>query len=417
MCSTDKGTTRKYRKSLKRLGASFPCKGVFHLTRNGNVVEPADSMMTDEVVFGPAPSSPQEETPNHGDLQSVQGIATIVSEPTPELITVTPHPNEATTSNGPPDAQIVDGITVHLAPSPDTQPEQKGPAVTSETLPPEFREIEGKINVLLRERGFGERIQHADWTGWPRKSEFWRRLSFYGELWCQTYQRDSIAFGVDANLLRAAVAWALSQNGSLDEFLELARNNPDFPDTIQQIQTTFHKKGRDYWGVQLGPACGIMEIRAVIAELVNAFVIYMEGGKPWSPIRHGGGKKAEPGVLWKQTVRMPDADAAPHHGFTLLEQKITRLLQRHGYKHEPILGSHSWVDNSKTRFFKLCFYGDWEWRFGVRGELLQANARVRALFFDHRFHVPPDTGAVFHGFLVFDTEESWQRVRDVIACL
>ena len=41
MCKTDKGRTREYRKALKRLGAPLPLTGVFHLVRNGNVVDPA----------------------------------------------------------------------------------------------------------------------------------------------------------------------------------------------------------------------------------------------------------------------------------------------------------------------------------------------------------------------------------------
>jgi large subunit ribosomal protein L31 len=283
-----------------------------------------------------------------------------------------------------------------------------------------FEEFDAQISGWLHERGFGVRHASPDYTCWLGTSAFWERS---GEaLWCLTLVARDIMFGVYAELLREAVSQALGGDGRLDDFVKLAQQNPDFPSSIHLIQKTFEKDHREYWGVEIGPGCEALEVRALIAELVNAFRIRMTspGTPPWTGT--GKGSSPEPDVLFDKTEPMPDPLASPHHGFiTTLADFVNDRLKPRGYQRKTHTGSYSWEgpvgDAGSAVGWKLCYHGRHDWRFGVRSEIVKAKPSLQRQVYDFRFHVPPDKNAIFHGFRVFDTPASRTRIGAVCDCL
>jgi hypothetical protein len=286
-----------------------------------------------------------------------------------------------------------------------------------------LREAEVQIDIWLRERGFGNRSSHLDYTCWSGDSVFWQASQ--GDLWClASFPNGDLRFGVYPALLREAVSDWLGPEGTIQDFISLARLNPDFPDEIRLIQRQFDMEDREYWGVQIGPRCGPPKVYALIAELVNAFVIRVTspGQDPWPP--SSGIRKPEPGVLNIKTKPMPDPELSPYHGFIInLAEHIDSRLQPHDYGQTINVGSYSWTGPSGAAGrhvvgWKLCYHGSHDWRFGWRRELEEDNACLRQRrYYDFRFHVPPDANAVFHGFRVYDTLASHARVGAVLDCL
>ena len=321
----------------------------------------------------------------------------------------------------PAEVEATDTIVCGAAPSPSPSP----------SPPSEFSQLDAQIGGWLRERGFVNRNPQQDYTSWSGQCVFWQQSS--GDLWCLALAPESnILFGVYAELLREAESNALQVCRNLADFLQLAGNNPDFPQAIRSIGTDFDRGGREYWGVQIGPTCGRSELFAFIAELVNAFTrrVTSPSSAPWGAM--GTRPPPQPGVLNESTKRMPDPVQSPHHGFILtLAEYINSRVPGYGYRSV----GNTWVRNNLWRYtgsfswegpcgnlgnvvgWKLCYHGHHDWRFGVREELVQANLCLGQQAYDFRFYVPPDNKAVFHGFRVFDTLASRARVEAVINCL
>jgi hypothetical protein len=308
----------------------------------------------------------------------------------------------------------------------------------------EFHNMERVIEELLRQRGFAAGVKTANCTCWSAESSFWKDTEKdTGKLWClAALPHGVIRFGVAAGFLANALCESLDNNVSdISLAITMSLLNPggeepvniriasatsrlDLPPSIQQIQPMLKREGKLYWGIQLKSQCWIEEVRQLIADLVNAFVIYMTGGKPWLGPRDREGQGAEPGVMCVQTVPMPDPESSPFHSFTLLAKEISQLLYTHGYQRRNEKGSVSWdgsIGAAGTGVgWKLCYEGQSLWRFGVRRELLNLILCLQQQCYDCRFHVLPiqhSTRPVFHGFFVFDTEASYDRIRLVIKCL
>ena len=294
-----------------------------------------------------------------------------------------------------------------------------------------FAQLDAQIDVWLRERGFVSRNPQPDYTCWSGQCVFWQQSN--GDLWCLTFAPGgNIWFGVYAELLREAESNALRGDRNLADFVQLAQHNLVFPQAILSIGRSFDRGEREYWGVQIGPTCGPAEVFAFIAELVNAFErrVTSPGSNPWSAT--GTRPPPQPGVRNERTRAMPDPVQSPHHGFILrLAEYINSRVPPHGYRSV----GDTWVRNNLRRYtggfswegpcgtagdvvgWKLCYHGHHDWRFGVRDELVQANSCLGQQGYDFRFHVPPDTAAVFEGFHVFDTLASRARVEAVLNCL
>ena len=119
--------------------------------------------------------------------------------------------------------------------------------------------------------------------------------------------------------LREAVRHALGPGKGIEDFIGLASNNPDFPKAIQSVQTLFEFDGSEYWGLDLGGReMSLLEVEALIAELVNAFndPVTSPVSRRWST----SATRARPplDVNVYQPQPMPDP---PYHGF------ITRLAK------------------------------------------------------------------------------------------
>jgi hypothetical protein len=401
MCKTNKGITRQYRKALKRLSAPFPRAGIFHLARNGRVVEPADTLPSDEIVSGPVPAQRQEKMANGNGV-----------DPTPVLIGQ-PFQEEQREPTEPPSA-----IPCAAPPPPPPSPP---PLPTG----PDFRDLDNKIDFLLRRRGFGSRVERNDGTFWSRTDDkYWR---FAGELWSLSLLPEGVMqFGVDAALLGEVLARSLAMPTRLtpDRMTALVQQNSSLPDVIRQMQSVFNRYGRDYLAVRIGQTFGVMDVRELVAELIDAFAEYMTGGRVWISGSTGEGPGPVPGVVCVRTVPMPDPAKTPYHSFTLLARGITRLLRPLGYLPRIEKGSVSWdgpiASAGSGVGWKLCYQGERIWRFGVRKELVEANACLSLQRYDSQFHVLPlrsDTRPVFCGFLVSDRQVSHDRVKTVIDCL
>jgi hypothetical protein len=291
--------------------------------------------------------------------------------------------------------------------------------------------MERRIDELLSERGFAQ-TRFEERTAWHGANPFWK--DFDGDTWCLChYEQGNDLFGVDEQLLRGVLERLdrpgyppLPASSGLDELVWWIARHPDLPSSLKDLKTRLVADEGGYLAVKVacspGTGLGHDQVHELINELVDAFVVYMEGGQPFETSSESTGKRATPSVLYEMTAPMPDPERSPFHSFTLLAAWISTLLAERGFLRENRKGSVSWTAQGKWPSeargpevgWKLCYYGSRHWRFGVRQELVRANRHLLEQHFDVQFHVPPDASAIFHGFEVLDNRRSRERIRQVI---
>jgi uncharacterized protein (DUF433 family) len=299
---------------------------------------------------------------------------------------------------------------------------------------PGFRAMESWIDKLLSQRGFAE-TPREDSAAWHSASPFWK--DFDGDTWCLCHFGPGHDwFGVDEQLLRGVLERLhrpsyppLPVSSDLDELVCWIADHPDLPTPLKGLKTRLPADEGAYLALKVAcpPVTGFGpdQVHELINELVDAFVVYMEGDQPFESSTESTGKGTTAGALYEMTARMPDPARSPFHSFTLLAAWISELLAERGFLRENRKGSVSWTAAGKSWSvaagpevdWKLCYYGSRRWRFGVRQELVRANRQLQEQRFDVQFHVPPDTAAIFHGFEVLDNRRSRERIRQVIECV
>jgi hypothetical protein len=238
---------------------------------------------------------------------------------------------------------------------------------------------------------------------------------------------------VDEELIRAAILSAgraglyhIDATSTPQDLKEYLIRDRSVPKSLKLFTDRIEADVGGYLALKLScepaPRPGYDEIEEIINELVDAFVIFLEGGKSWEvSVNTGSTESPDEGVIFERTVPMPDPKQSPYHSFTLLGDWINGMLSQKGFRQIIYTGSRSWQhpgwQDPKDTLWKLCYYGHRRWRFGGRAEFISSNECLRQRRYAERFHVPPDTKAIFNGFQVFSNRNSRRRIKELIDCL